>query len=449
MKTQIFTLCISFLSFFSINAQKEFFTYEEMKELARKTEESTFLNSQLLQDLDCNDEYGFFWDAAANNWLDTFYHTRSTLNEDGGLYKIVSFRENYDMLSMLWSPASISETFYLDNPLNGAARLDSTISSIWNGNSQQYIPSEGTKIIYSGTNKPLQVINYTDLGSFGLPVGYGIFYKTVYHYNAADLRDYSLFDFINFATGNLMRSDSTVFNYDGNDYLVESLIYEYSGGNYSLSDRFVYTNNSMGLETESIYQSWENSSWINVSRYLSEYDASGNRIKYTIQSWDGTDWKTNSENTTTYDANQNIELSVFYSFDLDGQVTGGNRNTYFYNSLTGKLAEQILENWENGNFVNNRRFLYISCQSTGTQSRDKQLLDFDAYFINNGQFCLKSNSYFENAQICLISAEGRQLDLGEMDGYEASFQIPTLPKGIYWIHVKSAKGFGTQKVFKP
>ncbi|HNW99813.1 MAG TPA: T9SS type A sorting domain-containing protein [Candidatus Cloacimonadota bacterium] len=383
-----------------------------------------------------------------------------------------------------------------------AWRLDSVVSSNWNGTS--FVPSDKQQFTYycDSLYAVQQIDGYHYLDSTWSPASLMSFtYDPTHHY----LSQVQYFTYVNQYT---IPSKNYTFTYDDQKHLTETDTYLFhpSASNWSLTNRLhlIYDNDSLSQSVEWIYSGGS----YTYNRYDFEYGTDGklaDRLGYAGA--DSSSWTANARDYYTYHADDASNAAGFISFmahdfpyllSLQQDTSYGmisefdhyyyscswiysSRITRQYDSsdrLTDCLTEMNTAGWvndskftitydENGNPSckttydwNNGNWVPVTCEtytfSTFTMNQDPVALPSNRLNMNifpspfSKLFSVYVNSKTNNeASIGIYNIRGQCVKSEKiLPNRISSLDTSNLPSGMYFIKASQGSNTQTKKVIK-
>jgi len=162
--------------------------------------------------------------------------------------------------------------------------------------------------------------------------------------------------------------------------------------------RVIYSYNSDGIKTETLTQKLNGTQWVNFQRISNLFNSQGKLLNYIYELWQNNQWFIQLRSTTTYNSNgQAIQLLVEQA--VNNQLTNSSRKTYTYNN--NYIAEVINQNWQNNNWVNYSKDIFIN-DSQGNHLSDTYQLWQNSSWNNDQRFL---STYDGNSNLLLIITE--------------------------------------------
>ncbi|HYG14938.1 MAG TPA: T9SS type A sorting domain-containing protein [Bacteroidia bacterium] len=238
----------------------------------------------------------------------------------------------------------------------------------------------------------------------------------------------------------------------GSGLIVDSFIYNTSG---ILSDYYSwmenggtrtsftwksYTYNSSGLVSEMVLSVWLNSVWNTGPKTEYTYNSSGLLTEEKINEWYSSTWNYSNKIVYIYSGG---ELTEKQYISPAGSSTW--KHTYSYNT-DGTLAEDLMLNYDNGSWNNWARYLYFYTGTSSINTVNEQNINVYPN-PSGGLFTVDFNFDETPAQMQVMDVTGKQVYNRHINsGSDAEINLTGLDKGIYLLHLTTAKGVETKKL---
>ena len=155
--------------------------------------------------------------------------------------------------------------------------------------------------------------------------------------------------------------DSTQYIYDEQERLSEVKSLTWNAPNWNYSQRTSYTWNENDQITSSLQQSWNGTEWVfeeDNFRFTQAYNLEGNITLYHGQLWKSGTWIDFYKATYYYDTLSNrLATAIIQNADEAGQLINSRKTLYLEYNEEGEILESILQFWENGAWVSDQRRL--------------------------------------------------------------------------------------------
>lgn len=233
--------------------------------------------------------------------------------------------------------------------------------------------------------------------------------------------------------GRIIRQDIlnryfTLYSYDENGNLIESLIYRVSGDPHI---RISYQYDENNFLISSLQENWYNETWNNSYRYSYTNNENGQVIERIGQSYITGVWDNSSKESYIYDENQLLERRIRQGWSNDAWV---NFYRYLYiNNQDGLVAEYFVQNWveETWEFLFRETYIY---------NENAVLIESNYYNRENIWWKLTSKeltTIVEGSIIALVSPHD-----GEEFTHDASVPVQWIANGLDDVNIEFSSDNG-------
>ena len=284
-----------------------------------------------------------------------------------------------------------------------------------------------------------------------------------------------------------MTGSRDTYSYNQDNWVIEKTTENYFASTWDYSKKEIYTLDVNGFPTSMLSQQWDEG-WVDDFRYLniewhvySPYSGSGDYLYFLRERWTGSLWVPELKETTSYDetggytrtqetynegAWQNykrISLSMYSYYPVEEIIelwedelwkqTGGTKNLLTFDGID--LTEMISQNWslETNEYLNNSKrtfsdFLHIF--SLKENSLINKMITVSPNPASK-DLTIKFNKKIDTpVTVYLMSLSGQDVFFKKninIDSPEKiSIDVNHYPKGLYILHIKTAKDSFSRKV---
>jgi len=307
--------------------------------------------------------------------------------------------------------------------------------------------------------------------------------KNTYTYNAQGYSTTWFGQMLNMSTMVLEDYQKATHTYDGNWYVIESLVEEWDGTAWVNHELFTFTNDGNGNPLEELRKDWDGSAWVNGRKYNYTYNANQDLTESIKQEWNGSSYDNVEKETYTFDGNYNMTSylletwngSVWENYERDTWVYDGNNNntdalteswngsawedvdkgTLSYDG-SNNCTEEIWEFWSSGSYWENSDKLMHQYTPVGAIGNENDLIPNEFALSNYPnpfnpntkiQFNLPETAnisvkiYNINGELINMLINNQKQSAGvkvlQWNGTDCNNQI--VSSGIYFIHFQSDK----------
>ncbi len=264
----------------------------------------------------------------------------------------------------------------------------------------------------------------------------------------ADIRRY------NYDTGEWNIDGREFYSYesDGLSYEVLGQSWDTLGNFWRDKYKFLYTLNEDGQAVERVYQKYDLNSqgeyeWQTSSSYTKEYDDDGNLIDYILYSYSTGSPVPFRRHTYEYDADNNLLLDVYDKWDADTEDwVNYERREYTYdengNELSYLSMRYFSDNWRE--FV---KYVYYWSEI--------EIMDAGEALLNgveivpnptSGKIVISGREDIGDARISVYSVSGQPLMVNHSN--HGVVDIAKLPKGVYFLEIRTEEGRIVKKIIR-
>jgi hypothetical protein len=299
-----------------------------------------------------------------------------------------------------------------------------------------------------------------------------IHYQYKYKYNV----NHQIIEFLEFGfeDGQLLKTDSTVYEYDSYGNLASSKNYDWeeddlfweTGRRYD----YVYDENQNLLEY-TFYWGYQNTSWRNSDKRIYQYDDQNREIYYANfeATYSDTAWKAVNRINRTYensyyyvlyekwnedleeyknhqatentydDQNRIIESKIYYAESPSYEMELSNTSNYFYTENDNQYIYEIVNISASTSDTINHKIMYYNRYNTAI----KEILQSEYHIAPNpssNYIHIKPESSFTQSVNCEIYNTLGMLIKNEKPDLSGKIDISNLPTGHFLIKIYTANG---------
>ncbi|MBE0539737.1 MAG: T9SS type A sorting domain-containing protein [Ignavibacterium sp.] len=255
---------------------------------------------------------------------------------------------------------------------------------------------------------------------------------------------------------NLINQWKEIYKYDVRNNVVEHLNQDWNSLIWTNYDRELYNYNERNNNIEKIYQNWKDSSWVNIAKNIYTFNQDNYKSTDTYQNWVGDSvWVSTNRRSYEYDNRGNnirvLDQGRPYLYDSLWIDFLRWENTYdIYNNIT---SFRSWHKWNNKNWVNDTKIIYINIPENGTDGNLKNYWLANNYPnpFNNWtiiRFLIPKEELVTlkvfnilGVEVAFLLNENRQEGV-----YEIPWNPTTLASGVYFYQLKAGNFIATKKM---
>lgn len=234
------------------------------------------------------------------------------VNSDSSIYQYNQNSKAVSFYYLKWENGSWVNRFFEIYVYNSTGLLESAYQQVWKNN--KWVNNIKYDYTYDTNGDVISVIL-----SKGKDIEWENNYKETYTYN--DKRKLTSYIGFNWATNAWAKSTKYDYTYNNQDFLVNATGTIYKNSKWENKEKAIFTHDTYGGVESKLVQIWKSTKWADTTLFQYSYDKKGDVIRGDVYNNQYSNWQQNLDNVLEVSYNYNTNNKYYSGFHVEASYS--------------------------------------------------------------------------------------------------------------------------------